>query len=35
MNCTWVHCLSDIEYIGVTVFLTKKEAEQKLLYKGD
>lgn len=26
---------SDIEHIGVTVFLTKKEAEQKLLYKGD
>lgn len=27
--------LSDIEHIGITVFLTKKEAEQKLLYKGD
>lgn len=26
---------SDIEHIGVTVFLAKKEAEQKLLYKGD
>lgn len=28
-------CFSDIEYLGITVFLTKKEAEQKLLYKGD
>lgn len=28
-------CFNDIEYLGITVFLTKKEAEQKLLYKGD
>lgn len=34
MNCTRTYCLSDIEHIGITVFLTKKEAEQKLLYKG-
>ena len=27
--------LSDIEHSGITVFLTKKEAEQRLLYKGD
>lgn len=29
MNCTRIYCLSDMEHIGITVFLTKKEVEQK------